>query len=523
MAFGFLFDFTGNTNLTRVIPAKNSTQQQWFKDAVNFTQPIDMFVVLGHNPVRGSGSTLTTVHDAIRSLRPRTPITVFGGHTHIRDFAVYDNSSVALESGRYCETIGWLAVDGLAKRPYAPLPPGVPYPSRPAVKSNSTTAISAATSTKAPTYGPPTALPGIFPNPSAGLLYARRYLDWNRLTMVYHSTFTNLTFDTTKGKDVTAEITQQRTALNLTKLYGCAPQTWCQSCAPFVSTGNIFSLVQKALAATVVNSTRSTVPRLIIINTGSIRFDLPEGPFTYDDSFIVSPFADAFQFIPNVPYSQAKTVLGTLNAGAYQKRDEADEPMLTRRDFGFQSLTDLSQDECVDPHYAYGATDLSSRSIAGGRVIRRQSTALTAGYTTTDDFGTDGDVSEASLTPLCTLQHIAAPVLILAKGYPSLQDPILLSAQRRPGQCVVPCIRHSRHRGLDLPRLHPELRDQRAQESGRHLLQQGCLVLSSTELHDEQLPPCLREDCPGLAEECTQLPGWHGDWIELDMHGRCTT
>jgi len=76
--------------------------------------------------------------------------------------------------------------------------------------------------------------------------------------------------------------------------------------------GNIFSLLSKALSATVINPDRSTVPRYIIINTGSIRFDLVQGPFSFDDSFIVSPFDDAFQYIPNVPFAQAKQVLTIL-------------------------------------------------------------------------------------------------------------------------------------------------------------------------------------------------------------------
>ncbi|TKA29953.1 hypothetical protein B0A49_13873, partial [Cryomyces minteri] len=78
------------------------------------------------------------------------------------------------------------------------------------------------------------------------------------------------------------------------------------SCKPFGAPGNIFPLLQTALAATVINQSRAGIPRLILINTGSIRFDLVKGPFTYDDSFIVSPFIDAFEFIPNVPYSIAE-------------------------------------------------------------------------------------------------------------------------------------------------------------------------------------------------------------------------
>ena len=103
MAFGVLFDFTGNSNVSKVIKAADMVQQQWFQQAVNYTKPIDLFVLLGHNPVRTtvSSSTFGTVLKAIRSIKPDTPIQAFGGHTHIRDFTVYDSKATGLESGKF--------------------------------------------------------------------------------------------------------------------------------------------------------------------------------------------------------------------------------------------------------------------------------------------------------------------------------------------------------------------------------------------------------------------------------------
>ena len=102
MAFGVLFDFTGNSNVSKVIPAKTMVQQQWFLDAVNYPQPIDLFLVIGHNPIRTtvSSSTFGLLHSTIRALRPGVPFQSFGGHTHVRDFTVYDESSTGLESGQ---------------------------------------------------------------------------------------------------------------------------------------------------------------------------------------------------------------------------------------------------------------------------------------------------------------------------------------------------------------------------------------------------------------------------------------
>ena len=103
MAFGVLFDFTGNSNASRITKATQMVNQTWFTDAVNYSEPIDLFLVIGHNPVRTtvSASTFAPVLSAIRKLKPDTPIQVFGGHTHIRDFVVYDNKATGLEAGRF--------------------------------------------------------------------------------------------------------------------------------------------------------------------------------------------------------------------------------------------------------------------------------------------------------------------------------------------------------------------------------------------------------------------------------------
>jgi hypothetical protein len=101
MSFGVLFDFTGNSNVSKVITAATLVKEQWFLDAVNYDKPIDLFLLIGHNPVRTDSPTFTMefVSRTIRALRPEVPLQVFGGHTHIRDFRVYDDMSTALEAG----------------------------------------------------------------------------------------------------------------------------------------------------------------------------------------------------------------------------------------------------------------------------------------------------------------------------------------------------------------------------------------------------------------------------------------
>ena len=414
MAFGVLYDFTGNSNVSKVIKAKDMVQQPWFKQAVNYSEPVDLFMILGHNPVRAndSSNTFKAVYQAIRQSQPDTPIQIFGGHSHVRDFQVYDNKATALESGRYCETLGWWSATGFNASDYdaCGYPDGVPNPSREAVVvSPNATAYNLSLST----------------SPSS-LRYSRRYLDWNRLTFAYHAEGSqDDTFDIQQGKAVTAEITSDRTELNISTLYGCAPQTWCLSCKPFGDPGNLNTLLSTALSATVINASRSDKPRLIFINSGSARFDLVQGPFTYDDSFIVSPFSDSFLFLPDVPYTAASQLLGFLNTGpvSRKKRDSG----LSYRSFSFSAGLEPvlgAVDTCRDPPISHD--HLAARSYAGGRLQRRQQ-AVTPGYVTTDDFGTDGDDTVHSRIPSFPQpNYIQANASFPASGAPAAVDVIFL-------------------------------------------------------------------------------------------------
>jgi len=102
------------------------------------------------------------------------------------------------------------------------------------------------------------------------------------------------------------------------------------------------------------------------------------GPFTYDDSFIVSPFKDSFEYIKDVPYKYASKILALLNAGPHQKRDNVDRHVHAR-----------TADACP-------LDDMSSltQRAAGmpmkKRIITKRQEVVVPGYTTTDDFGTDG-------------------------------------------------------------------------------------------------------------------------------------
>ncbi|PBP24972.1 hypothetical protein BUE80_DR004088 [Diplocarpon rosae] len=348
MTFGVLFDFTGNSNVSKVIRAADMVKEDWFLEAHLWTRSPD-------DPV------FSTQHPHPDLWRPQP-------HPRL--------------PGRYCETLGWLSMSGInitrSTGPQAPR--GVRQPSRSA--SNTST---------------------------SGLVYSRRYLDWNRRTFEYHAADSQASpFDSHRGRRVSSEISRVRKQLNLTSLYGCAPATYCVSCKPVGAAGNIFTLIPVALGATVINTTRAEIPRYIIVNTGSIRFDLVQGPFTYDDSFIVSPFEDAFQYIPSVPYAMAHEILAGLNGAAL--------PDKRREGVVYHALPSM-RDSCVDP--PMGLVDGAALLT---RAIPRRQTPTTPGYVTTDDFGVDGDDTPHSDIPAYT-----PPNFVQGNGsFPAAGDPELV-------------------------------------------------------------------------------------------------
>ena len=404
MAFGVLFDFKGATNITRVTKAVDMVKQPWFTDALK-QKDVDMYVVFGHNPIKKDPSnTLQFVYDAIRAQDKNTPISIFGGHTHVRDFVVYDEKAAGLESGRYCETLGWMSINNFKAKSgkQAKTPRGVPIAKRPAINGTSS---------------------------RTALHYSRRYMDWNRATFTYHTQPGR--FDTQLGKQVTNEIWKARHGLNLTQKYGCIPETYCLNCVPQTDKKSIYTVILDALKETVVNQERKNNPRIIISNTGGIRFDLVKGPFTYDDSFIVSPFANTFKYIPDVPYDMAMKVLPILNTGPPKRKrslpvdEEHDEYTRHRID----ETSELKAESCPDPLVKYSTADLKKRGLENveppreiRRIIKRQETT-TAGYVTIDDFGTGGDDTPHSQIPYFKASNcIQSEVNMPASGKPEKID-----------------------------------------------------------------------------------------------------
>ncbi|KAK4169454.1 Metallo-dependent phosphatase-like protein [Cladorrhinum sp. PSN259] len=414
MAFGVLFDFEEGSKDIKVTPAAKMVKREWFLQAINSSNPIDVFIILGHNSARPTrrGSTFTTVHSAIRAIHPDTPIQIFGGHSHLRDFVVYDHSSTAFEPGRYCETLGWFSMSGFnsSNSNFT----GLPSPKKTSHHPNQTADV----------------------NSTSPFLYSRRYMDWNRLTFEYHAPGSQTKSGQHHGQQkgpttvfswgqeyhlsglqVTSHITKERYRLGLGRVFGCTPQNWWLDSVEFMSPTSIFTFLSDAMRKSILNSNRASMPRLHISNTGIARFDLYRGPFTFDDNFITSPFPSKIVFIPDVQWSIAKDLLKRMNIrGESQGRRESwIEGRSLERYYGFDRNAFGQGERCENPR----AEEFGVMKKQKGPLTKQTQEVLVYGHTTEDDFGTDGDD-----TPHKPIPQFPLPAFFqTTAGFPADKEP----------------------------------------------------------------------------------------------------
>jgi hypothetical protein len=345
LAFGFIFDFTGNDKNTFIQPVEETVKEEWFTEAIR-DKDLDLILVYGHVDIRSV--EYATVFSTIRSAQWDTPIQFFGGHTHIRDYKVFDSKSVALESGRYMETLGFMSIDGL---------------------STGGSKTQAAKTTKS-------------------IKFERRYIDNNLFSLQHHSSKNDTTFPTTHGKNVTASIGDARKSLGLNERYGCAPQDFWVSRRPYPHNESIFTWLQEqVLPQSIAPSKRikkDGKKALMISNTGGVRFDIFQGAFTKDTKFLVSPFTSGVRFLKDVPYKAAKTVLKLLNneGPILQAMKEQNAYLQPPEHVAAQFRTKM---------YTTSHRPFTRDLNAQVPLTTGDKDSLIPGYTTRDDAGTDGD------------------------------------------------------------------------------------------------------------------------------------
>jgi len=341
MAMGFLFDFDRSANNTIVQPVEDTTKEQWFQDAIR-DKDIDLFLIAGHVALRQQEYEL--IFKAIRGQNWDTPIQFFGGHFHVRDWRRFDAKAYALASGRYMETIGFSSIDGLKIG-----------------KKHGGASV-------------------------ASPKFKRRYIDNNLYSLYHHSGKNTSTFDTDIGVNVTKQIAKARKALKLDAPHGCAPQTYWLDRVDVQNNQSIFSWLDKqVLPDQLKEGSRAARPKLVLQNTGGIRFDIFKGAFTRDTTYLISPFTSGFRQLKKVDYKTASKLMEVLNSIG---------PVLAKESPSL-NMFPLAMPEQLAMEHGLLPTVLDDVSSQPQQPLSVKP-HLTPGYTTKDDDGEDGDDTEHS-------------------------------------------------------------------------------------------------------------------------------
>lgn len=358
LAFGFLFDFTGNANNSFVQRVEDTVKEEWFQQAIR--EKVDIFVVIGHVPPHSP--EYQAVFSAIRTQNWDTPIQFFSGHSHVRDFAKLDDKAYALQSGRYMETVGWMSVDGIKRR-------GKEADAEVDVKG--------------------------------GMKFQRRYIDNNLFGYHHHTGLNASTFPTERGINASLAIASARKSMELDQVFGCAPQDYWVNRSPYPSPTSIFSLLVDSILPDILtppfspsSSDDSAKPRIAIFNTGGLRFDIFKGTFTKDTTYLITPFDNTFRVLRDVPWEAAKKILPLINAGGpvfATTETEAEtleewrlappQQMAVTQDF-------VAEDAAAAGHRSHGSAQVP---LHGEEEGEGDKAPLIPGYTTSDDGGSDGD------------------------------------------------------------------------------------------------------------------------------------
>ncbi|KIO26730.1 hypothetical protein M407DRAFT_7693 [Tulasnella calospora MUT 4182] len=324
----------------RIQPIEEMIKEKWFVDDVLGSNP-NIFLLVGHMSISDKDDKWNVVHAAIRERHPETPIFIFAGHSHRRDCRMnFDTAgrSIAIESGRYLETIGW---------------------------------VSAALTESKP------------------LEFVRRYLDPSKDTFLRHSGVDKKSFDTEIGKDVMRRFNELAKQRGLDELYGCAPHTynWDHEKYTKHAKDHVLNFYMDEVFPAVVTTKDMTTgepnPYFLLLNNGFMRvlltnwIQMGDGKLTSDNLKVVNtPYKQQFSFI-RLPRLISERVLEMIDH-LQGKTDEA------VTDFGAAYGNSVGQT-------VLSADEKEETPLTLGRYLRNEIverlTVTSPGYVTEDSCG----------------------------------------------------------------------------------------------------------------------------------------
>lgn len=370
LTFGFLYNMLDASPAVTVETIESVVEEQWFIEAVGASNLYDAILVMAHMDVKDA--LVSVVLDKIRSIvGSLIPVQFLTGHTHYRGINTLDEASESFEAGRFLDTIGFVSfpkkqtlvkisnnrkLQGSDEGERPPLfggPGGMEWQNASEANENNTASSSAATiapATKSPSTKPPTTLAPTIPQPISSsnntstasaanntpayppmpstttptaapthliaLNFEHRFIDTDVATLEAILGVSDLA--TEDGARLSEFITRTRQELGLLEVVGCAPNSYFVD-QPVENEYSLWRLFLLNVAPfRMLQPTSSAGPnqqRMLLADTGGLRYDVADGQLIKDDVIAVAPFNDTmFSIGPEVPGSVVIQLVAYLNA-----------------------------------------------------------------------------------------------------------------------------------------------------------------------------------------------------------------
>eukprot|EP01041_Mallomonas_annulata_P000498 gene498-946_t len=249
LVFGFLYNMMDHCEAVIVETVQKTIKQSWFKNTIQ-NENYDAIVVLAHMHV--TDPLLNVILNAIRQIKgPNIIIQFITGHSHIRAFHQLDPFASSFEAGKYFDTVGFISFN----------------------------------------------LTNI---PSEHNIFNPVYIDSNKNEFIKISNTNINTFTILESIIIDKKINTIRNNLNIDKAIGCSTESYDTN-AKIEDKNSLWNFYINNIIPTVLFEPSYNSSQILFQSTGSFRYDLYAGEWTIDDIWTLSPFADVFYIIENIP------------------------------------------------------------------------------------------------------------------------------------------------------------------------------------------------------------------------------
>lgn len=263
LTFGFLYNFQGNCNTTKVLRVQDVVAEEWFHSVLR-EEEYDAILILAHMDYEDE--LVSVIQMAIREMvGPSMPIQFINGHSHRRGSAQLDSTSAAMEAGHFLDTVGFVS-----------------FPVKQTVLSTSNSTAS---------------------------LFQNAFIDAAVPDLALALGQAPLR-STESGAALSTFIRNTRNSLGLEQPIGCAPKTFRVD-LPLDDPGSIWKLYMDFIAKSEL--LRQNQSLVYVQGTGLLRYDLFAGPVTLDDVIAVTPFNDTvFSVMDNLDGVFLRAILRSM-------------------------------------------------------------------------------------------------------------------------------------------------------------------------------------------------------------------